>query len=140
MDGTPEDVFDCFANSELLNKWFTTGARQHFRVGGRYSNDDFDEGVFTEIDPPYLVRFTWENARVPSGGVVTVRIRELEDGRSQVSITQSRMDAAKWVPEQRIGWSWALDSLRSLVETGRGIRYGEWEKLQTERQRATAVR
>jgi uncharacterized protein YndB with AHSA1/START domain len=139
IDASAAQAFECFAQAELLNKWFTTGAKQQFRIGGRYSNDDFDEGIFIDIAEPSLIRFTWENAKVPSGGEVTVRIRELEDGRCQVAITQSGMPAQKWVAEQREGWSWASDSLKALLETGKGIRYGEWDAQRRARLKAREI-
>ena len=55
------DVYNVFADASQLSKWFTTNARADLRVGGKYSNDDTDEGTYLEIVKNRKLRFTWDN-------------------------------------------------------------------------------
>ncbi len=119
-------AFDAWRDPRRLSAWFTTKAEQDFRVGGSYSNADGDRGRFLAIVPLRRIRFTWENSRHHSGSEVEVRFVRKEDGRTVVYLTHDRLRTKKDAEDLKTAWSWAMDSLKSYLETGRPIPHEEW--------------
>jgi uncharacterized protein YndB with AHSA1/START domain len=128
MEASAKQAFEAFTEPRHLSKWFTTDARADFRVGGRYSNGDNDMGEFLEIDPPRSVKFTWENEKHCPGTVVNVSFSAEEDGEIKVLLEHSRLSSQDDMRDMETGWSWALESLRSYLETGRAIPFEVWQK------------
>jgi uncharacterized protein YndB with AHSA1/START domain len=122
----PRDAYDAFTSAKLLNKWFTTKARAKAEVGGTFSNADGDKGVFTFLAPPRRVRFTWENEKHCPGTVVVVTFTKAGANAVSVNVTHSKLKSQKDRENMRGGWSWALDSLKSFLETGKPIRHEDW--------------
>lgn len=121
-----ETAWQAFAETKHLSKWFTSKAKQSFRVGGRYSNGDGDGGVFLAIIAPRRLRFTWEQAKHAPGSVVEVTIAEKNDGRCVVQLTHSRLASKVEVADLKQGWSWAMDSLKAYLETGTPVTFEDW--------------
>ncbi|MEP0814097.1 MAG: SRPBCC domain-containing protein [bacterium] len=122
------EAFDAWAKAAKLNKWFTTGAKQKFEEGGAYSNGDNDKGVFRRIVMDKLIRFTWENEKHSPGTVVEVQFEAKPGGKSVVRVIHSKLSDKKCADDMKTGWKWALDSLASYLETGKGIRYEKWDE------------
>jgi len=121
-------VFDCFLEPTDLSKWFARGASVEARVGGRYRNRDGDRGEFLAIRRPKLLRFTWENPRHAPGTVVEIAIAAKERGKVSAALTHRKLKSRRDAAKMKAAWSWAMDSLRSYVETGRPIGVEEWER------------
>lgn len=130
-----EKSFDAWSNAESWNRWFTTGAVMDFRVGGSYKNDDKDIGVFKKIREPGAARamdevgrieFTWENADHCPGSLVIVQVFDKGPEKSTVAITHVRLPDLKGCQEMKEGWSWALASLKSWLETGVPVGHEDW--------------
>ena len=121
-------VFDCFVNPDDLSRWFARGAAVDARVGGRYRNRDGDRGVFLALRPPKLLRFTWENPRHAPDTVVEVAISTKGSRKVSAALTHGRLRSRRDVAKMKEAWSWAMDSLRSYVETGDPIGVAEWER------------
>lgn len=127
IDVPAGDAFDAWAQASKLARWFTTTAEQDFREGGRYSNGDGDSGEFKRIVPGKLIRFTWEQKHHRPGSVVTVTFAPRGGSRSVVRITHSRLVTAADRDDLKLAWSWAADSLKSFLETGKPITWEAWE-------------
>ncbi|HYE76899.1 MAG TPA: SRPBCC family protein, partial [bacterium] len=123
----PETVWEALTDPKALNKWFTTKAKQDLKVGGRYSNGDGDQGTFVTIKPPKKLTFTWENPEHSPGSLVVFDLWPKEGGKTLLRVTQSKLQDQAAVDAQKEGWSWALDSLKHYLETGKGIRHEEWQ-------------
>lgn len=123
---TPEQAFAAFADAKLLSTWFTTKAKVDLRVGGRYSNADGDRGVFKAIEPYERLAFTWDNAKHSPGTLVEVTFAPKPGGRVVVGLGHSKLATKREWEDLKAGWSWALDSLKSWLETGRPIRHEDW--------------
>jgi uncharacterized protein YndB with AHSA1/START domain len=123
-----EKVYDAWQNAGDLSKWFTTNAVQDFTIGGKYSNDDGDSGTFLEITPNKLIRFTWENKNHCPGTEVTVSFIEPEPGTTEITIAHTKLENDEHVSGMNKGWSWAVYSLKSYLETGKSVSYEAWEK------------
>jgi uncharacterized protein YndB with AHSA1/START domain len=121
-------VFECFLEPVDLSKWFARGASVEARVGGRYRNRDGDRGEFLAIRRPKLLRFTWENPRHAPGTVVEVAIAARGRGKASAALTHRRLRTRRDAVKMKEAWSWAMDSLRSYVETGRAIGVEAWER------------
>ncbi|MBD3161733.1 MAG: hypothetical protein GF346_05700 [Candidatus Eisenbacteria bacterium] len=130
-------AFDAFLDPKNQSIWFTTTAKADLRIGGRYENADGDTGQFLVIDRPIRVRFTWENPKHCPGTRVTVDFAESGPNRTQVRLTHAKLASADDREKMKQGWSWAMDSYRSYVETGRPITEAEWERRKKERGRAS---
>lgn len=91
--------FEAFTRANELSRRFTHGATVDARVGGRYRSRDGDAGEFLALDPPRLVRFTWENPDHAPGTVVEVRIEAIPRSIVNVRRRSSRSRAA--IPPRR---------------------------------------
>jgi uncharacterized protein YndB with AHSA1/START domain len=124
-----EAAWQAWTSAEQLDRWFTTGVKQDLRVGGRYSNADGDCGSFLEIEPNRRLRFTWEQPCHSPGGEVTVELEALDSDVVNVRLTHSGLGRPEDLSDLTLGWEWALDSVKSFLETGNGIRYRDWEAM-----------
>jgi uncharacterized protein YndB with AHSA1/START domain len=123
-----EKVFNAWAFAGELSKWFTTNAVQDFKVGGNYSNGDGDSGTFLEIIPGKLIRFSWENKNHCPGTEVTIELSELSPGITELKISHENLSNDEHINGMNKGWSWAVYSLKSYLETGKPVSYETWEK------------
>lgn len=121
-------VFDCFVEPADLSRWFARGAAVDARVGGRYRNRDGDRGEFLALRPPKLLRFTWENPRHAPDTVVEIAISKKGPRKVSAALTHRKLRSRRDVAKMKEAWSWAMDSLRSYVETGDPIGVAEWER------------
>ncbi len=117
----PQRAFEAISTAREWNKWFTQQAKINLRVGGRYSNADKDEGEFLVIDPPRRLRFTWENARHCPGTVVQFDIAAKGAEKCAVCVTHGKLASQQDREHMKGGWTWAMDSLKSYLETGKPI-------------------
>jgi uncharacterized protein YndB with AHSA1/START domain len=125
---TPEQAFNACTDAKLLSKWFTTKATVDLREGGRYSNADGDTGEFRRIDPPRRVRFTWGNPKHCPGTTVEISFTRRGLDKTAIRIQHMKLASEKDREAMREGWSWALDSLKSFLETGRPVTFETWKK------------
>jgi uncharacterized protein YndB with AHSA1/START domain len=126
VKSSPEHAFTAFVDPNVLSTWFTTKAKVDLRVGGRYSNADGDTGVFKVIDPFGRLVFTWENPEHCPGTLVGVRFDAKPGGKVTIGLGHSGIATKREWKEMKQGWSWALDSLKSYLETGRPITHEAW--------------
>src|SRR4030067_2936575 len=114
---TSKHAFEAFIEPAEMSQWFTTSAKADLRVGGKYSNADGDRGEFLTLDPPREVAFTWENSKHCPGTVVTVSFTSESAGMVLISLEHSGLRSQADYEDMQGGWSWALDSFKSYVET-----------------------
>jgi uncharacterized protein YndB with AHSA1/START domain len=132
VTATAKKAFETFLQPEHTAKWFTKKAKADVRVGGSYSNSDGDIGEFLAVEAPKRARFTWDNKRHCPGTIVELTVRAAGPGKVAVGISHSRLKNAKDREKMKQGWSWALDSLKSYLETGSPIPHEEWIKTNQE--------
>lgn len=125
---SPKNAFDTFLQPEHAAKWFTKKATAEVRVGGSYSNSDGDQGEFLAVESPKRARFTWDNKRHCPGTIVELTVRDAGPGKVAVRISHSRLRSARDREKMKQGWSWALDSYKSYLETGKPVPHEEWLK------------
>lgn len=121
-------VFECLVEPTDLSKWFARGSSVEARVGGLYRNRDGDRGEFLAIRKPKLLRFTWENPRHAPGTVVEIALAARGRGKVTAALTHRRLRTQRDAAKMKEAWNWAMDSLRSYVETGRPVAVEAWER------------
>ncbi|HSQ59388.1 MAG TPA: SRPBCC family protein [Acidobacteriota bacterium] len=132
----PARVFDAITKPADLSKWFTRGARARLVVGGSYSNRDGDRGRFLAVARPKRLRMTWENPNHCPDTIVEFTVARAPSGKTQVRVTHERLASRKDATKMKEAWSWALDSLRSYVQTGAPIPVEEWERERRAKKRS----
>lgn len=132
IDASAEKAYKALTIPNLVSKWFTKKAMADLRVGGRYSNSNGDEGIFLKLVPGNLVKFTWDNKERCPGTFVTIRIKQKAEGKIIVVITHSGIKTRKECAGMLVSWSWAIDSLKLFLETGKNITYEDWMKTDPE--------
>jgi uncharacterized protein YndB with AHSA1/START domain len=114
-------AWNAWAEAEQLSSWFTTGQQQEFREGARYRNNDGDAGTFLRIVPRKQLRFTWETRHHRPGSEVRVEFAAKGRGRSVVRLTHSKLGSKQDRDDLKPAWGWAMDSLKSWLETGKPL-------------------
>ena len=128
VNATDKEAFEAFTEPDHLSRWFTTRAEAELVEGGRYSNADGDKGEYLSIDPPKRVVFTWDNEKHCPGTVVEVTFTGKEDGVVEISLEHAKLSSDVDLHDMNTGWSWALESLRSYLETGKPTPFEQWQK------------
>lgn len=122
-----ESAWNAWAEAQELSRWFTTQAKQDFREGGRYENADKDSGTFLRIVPMKRIKFTWEQSKHNPGSEVEVTFEPTKTGKVRMVLSHEKLASQKEVEDLREGWSWAMDSLKSYLETGEPIVWKDWK-------------
>ncbi len=128
---TPAEAWQAWTRARELNRWFGEKAHVNLRAGGRYNLGGGDVGIYRVIVPTRRLRFTWDNPAACPGTVVEVRFgaRRTKQGvKTTVSVQHMKLPSSEAAEEIKEGWSWAMDSLRSYLETGERIRWKDWKE------------
>jgi uncharacterized protein YndB with AHSA1/START domain len=127
-----EAVFRAWTTEEVMRRWWqaaqgweTTEAEVDLRVGGavrvvmRDPAKDVEYGgggIYTEVDPPTRLAFTWIWDDDTRRTLIEVDFEELE-GVTAVRFTHSGLWDEEAVRSHEAGWSGAFDNLeRALAE------------------------
>ncbi|MFO0828858.1 MAG: SRPBCC family protein [Phycisphaerales bacterium] len=121
-------AFDAFAQPAELARWFTTSARGTAVVGERYATADGDKGQWLVVERPKRLAFTWDNKAHCPRTRVEVTFTPAGRGAVVVRLTHDRLGSAEDREHMREGWTWAMDSLRSYLETGDRVHHDDWVK------------
>jgi glutathione S-transferase len=125
-----QKVFDAWTSEEVLRRWFhaehdwsTSEARVDLQVGGEvrvvmFNPHDGAEvgggGIYTEIDPPRRLAFTWLWDGNPTRMLIEIDFTE-EDGVTTVRFTHSGLWDEAAVRDHEGGWSRAFDNLEATL-------------------------
>jgi uncharacterized protein YndB with AHSA1/START domain len=129
ITASSDAAYEAWSSAEKQSAWFTTVVRHDLKVGGRYSNADGDCGVFREIVPNRRLRFSWEQPCHSPGSEVTIEFEPVDTDVVNVRLTHTNITRSEDASDLVLGWEWALDSLKSYLETGSGIAYRDWEAM-----------
>jgi len=125
-----EKIFAAFSDAKEMDKWYSSKTKLDFKENGRYANADGDAGEFKKIRPNKAIRFTWENKRYTAGTFIDLTFQSKGDKKCAVMIAHDRIQTRQEADDLRAGWGWALDLLKSYLETGKQISYADWETAQ----------
>lgn len=125
---TPARVFEALTSRDVSRLFFyETDLEQ--RLGGHFRliNDNGEAIVAGEVlehDPPHLIRVSWKELSDPDSAPGEVEYR-IEPAGLSTRLTVSNFDhpapSAEILAMGRNGWSFALSSLKSLLETGEAL-------------------
>ena len=127
---TPEAVWQALTDPEFTRRYFhRTAIESTWERGAAMrmvlpDGSDAVEGVVEEIDPPHRLVVTWrprydaELAAEPPGRVEWI-ITPGDEGVTRVTTIHRDLALSPKTSENvGYGWTWVLDSLKSLLETG----------------------
>jgi len=124
-------VFDAWTSEEVMRRWWHAGndwetpvATVDLRIGGevrvvmRDPHKDAEYGgggVYTEIDPPTRLAFTWIWDSDPSREQLIVIDFEEHDGMTKVLFTHSNLWNEEAVRDHEDGWGKVFDNLERTL-------------------------
>ena len=144
---TAEKVWRALTDPKMTEQyWFGYQVSSDWKVGSRYTTGmagapPFDKGIVLESDPPRRLSYTWhpqyESMLHERQSRVTFELVQLES-QVQLTVTHDEFDEGSKVFESISGgWPRVLSSLKSFLETGRGLAKS-WTDADKKRQACTA--
>ncbi len=125
-------VFDAWTSEEVLRRWFhaghdweTTEAEVDLRVGGavrvvmRDPHEDAEHGgggLYTVVDPPNRLAFTWVWDRDPHETLIEIEFVEA-DGGTEVRFTHNALLDEEALRDHEGGWNRCFDNLARTLST-----------------------
>lgn len=129
---TPEKVFEAITRPELARRYWGHENVSDWKPGSKWqhvrANDERTVqlvGEVVENAPPNRLVITWANASQASDpdsySRVTFEIDEYED-MARLTVTHDELEAGSGMAQGiSKGWPIVLSSLKSFLETGRGL-------------------
>lgn len=129
IPGRPEDVFDAWLDPNLLKLWMVPGpgmtvpeASVNATVGGAFrivmqagETQVPHEGVYTVIDRPRKLVFTWVSA--PAGNtLVTLDFEPIEETKTRLTLTHEQFETEAARDSHQGGWTQIIDALARVME------------------------
>jgi len=123
---THAQIWSMFTDPKKLDSWFSGNTTIDLEVGGRYKNEDGDNWLIAKIVSGKSIDWDWENKGCYTGSHLRFEVTALHSG-GRLTITQTNLSNEAEVQSQTEGWTWALHSLESYLNTGKRVRYSDWE-------------
>jgi uncharacterized protein YndB with AHSA1/START domain len=130
FDAPASAVFDAWTSEEVLRRWWYTDdgwevseASVDLRVGGRVrvamrdpakDADYAGEGVYTEVDPPRRLAFTWTWDDYGYRTLIEIDFEE-HDGVTTVRFTQSGLWDDEALRDHEDGWTKLFNRLEGVL-------------------------
>lgn len=129
---TPEQLTRAFINGSALREWLCDIATVDPRPGGRmylaWNSGYYTAGEYTRVEPGLEVDFVWFGRDDPNRSQVMVGI-SAEEGSVRVklehALPEESQDWERVADEIKKGWDAGLENLKSVLETGRDLRFTE---------------
>lgn len=128
---TQEDVFEALVSERLTAQyWFGYSLQSDWKIGSRFTarkdgGPPVDHGVVLEIDPPHRLVYSWSPQYPAFAGERPSRVSfTLVPFKDQVQLTVVHDDfdeGSKAFESISGGWPKVLSSLKSFLETGKGL-------------------
>ena len=130
VNAPPAEVYRAFTNSTALREWLCDAAQADRRKGGRvhlwWNAGQHMTGEFAALVPDKKVAFTWRGRSDPAATNVQVSFTA-KNGGTLVTLTHSGVGAGKVWADAVAGfkheWPRSLENLKSVLETGRDLRF-----------------
>ncbi len=129
---TPERVFEAIMKPDIARRYWAHENVSDWKPGSRWEHvRDNDErtvelvGKVVEVTPPSRLVITWANASEEADPAaysrVTFAVAEY-DGMVRLTVTHDELEAGSGMARGiATGWPAVLSSLKSYLETGRGL-------------------
>jgi uncharacterized protein YndB with AHSA1/START domain len=119
-------AWSAFEDPAEVSAWTSARHDHRFRAGSRWRDAMGGRGAFQRVVPLRYVRFSWNHPRTAPRSLVEVEFVARAEDRVTVKLTHRRIRSEEEREALRSHWSWALDSLKSYVETGAPIPHDVW--------------
>lgn len=92
------------------------------RIGGGFEiimqvgdNKIPHHGEYLEMDRPNRLSFTWNSPFSADGSVVSIALEQVEDMKTEVTLTHTRFPNQESYENHKIGWGHILDALEEVA-------------------------
>lgn len=123
-----KNVWEAWADADKWSSWVLMDMTNDFNVGGEYHNDKGEGGRYLKIVNMETIQFSWEMKRYKPGSFVEVRFKSIDNKVTECQLIHTNLQSQIDKHDSELGWNWAMDSLKSFLETGNPLRWEEWEK------------
>lgn len=127
-----QEVFDAWTTAAWVQQWMCPETvsiplvELNARVGGAFRVDMLIDGavvthtgVYREVAPPEKLVFTWTSPNtLHCETLVTVILRALSDGRTELQLTQTLLPTEDTTQQHTRGWTQILDHLTAYLQMG----------------------
>lgn len=127
IPAAPKAVYDAWLDPATIARFMAGGADQRVteartdpRVGGTFrivmtsDKEIAHQGVYKDLVPHSLIRFTWESPYSPADSEVTIRLSPVAGG-TEVSLNQVKFLSEGARDGHKGGWTMILERLASLM-------------------------
>jgi uncharacterized protein YndB with AHSA1/START domain len=127
IPAAPKAVYDAWLDPATIARFMAGGADQRVteartdpRVGGAFrivmtsDKEIAHQGVYKDLVPHSLIRFTWESPYSPADSEVTIRLSPVAGG-TEVSLSQVKFLSESARDGHKGGWTMILERLASLM-------------------------
>jgi uncharacterized protein YndB with AHSA1/START domain len=125
FNAAPEQVFNAWTKADVMKNWFAPGdmsvpeATADARPGGAYrivmqepsGDQHIVGGEFKELNPHSLIAFTWQWEGSPNTTLVTIKLSETAEGKTQLSLVHSEFIEEGFRDHHQDGWNGCLANL-----------------------------
>ncbi|MFW6067898.1 MAG: SRPBCC family protein [Myxococcota bacterium] len=129
---TPEKVFDAITNPDIARRYWGHENVSDWKPGSRWEHIRANEartveliGDVVEVAPPRRLVITWANASQHEDPTKHSRVTfdiEPYENMVRLTVTHDELEAGSGMAKGiRKGWPVVLSSLKSFLETGRGM-------------------
>jgi uncharacterized protein YndB with AHSA1/START domain len=129
---TPDKVFEAITKPDVARRYWGHENVSDWKVGSNWEHIRADDkrtlqlvGKVVEVSPPRRLVITWANASQASDPAAYSRVTfEIEEYENMVklTVTHDELEAGSGMATGiSKGWPVVLSSMKSLLETGRGL-------------------
>lgn len=124
---TPKAVYEAWLDPATITRFMAGGADQRVteartdpRVGGDFrivmtsDKEIVHQGIYRDLVPHSLIRFTWESPYSPADSEVTIRLTPV-DGGTEVSLTQVKFLSEGARDGHKAGWTLIVERLDAAL-------------------------
>lgn len=129
LKASPKAVYDAWLDPATISRFMAGGADQRVteartdpRVGGSFrivmtsDKEIAHQGIYRDLVPHSLIRFTWESPYSPADSEVTIRLAPV-DGGTEITLTQVKFLSEGARDGHKGGWTLILERLATALET-----------------------
>ncbi len=129
IKASPEAVFAAWLDPATITRFMAGGADQTVteartdpRVGGSFrivmtsDKEIAHQGIYKDLVPHSLIRFTWESPYSPADSEVTIRLSPVAEG-TELELTQVKFQSEGARDGHKGGWTVILGRLATTLET-----------------------